>query len=1290
MSLRRKVLLRIYALIVLMIFAMSATYYYLFTRDIRERSQQSISTAMTMILDDFATKAHDIPLQIDQFLENSVSKPLYTLQLIEQEFDLTDKESALWSVKKSMTYVDAIASRMRDFAGLMDAAEIVIYNRQGKLLTIYRNEAGTSATGALIPGVTEQTFVELHPGDRWYATMQTIDEIPTRPLLDNLATRYAGTAPDGLRVELSPFHTALALKFTTPIIERGELQGICVVQRAIQTKDVTRYARLAGAEVNIFAGDQLSVGTLPAFHALSENQRSIPQTLNFAVLPLVPVIRFSEMAVQGTSYYQGTLTFGDQRSQTGAITVHFPRSLEEKQKKNFVRAVFGIAIIFSALAVLEALGLSSAIVQPIMRLVNAMSEMKRGNMNVAATVESSDEIGLLADSFNGMITQIRDDFQQIDEQRQRLEQQNAELKRLDKMKDQFLSNTSHELRTPLNGIAGLADAMLSGADGPLNPEERKHVRMILQSSQRLSHLVNSLLDFSKVRSKTLELHIRPFPLPEVVDVALTFLRPQADEKGLELRMDFPKNLPEVYGDIDKVEQILTNLLGNAVKFTREGSVTVSARQEGDMVKILVRDTGIGIQREAQERIFSPFEQADGSTTREFGGTGLGLAISKELVKLHHGEIGVISEPGAGSEFYFTLPAGETVWNSENDGVSETAGTAVSAPAFEGTPVFRESETPLAFQISGKGRRILVIDDDPTNVEVLKVQLEHAGFEVWKASDGKEAFDVVNGYTVDLILCDVMMPLVDGYTFAMRMRERENFKNIPLIFVSAKTQKADIIKGYQAGAIDYLTKPVESDELLFKVNAIINSQQSHRAASYAGAGSDTFYDTDEDKEHQFMTAQRGNGEKILVVDDEPINVEVVKAHLTQYNYQVVTASDGLKALELLDREKPELVLLDLMMPKMSGFKVCKIIRREKGLTELPIIMLTAKSNVYDKIYGLNIGASDYLVKPFDKEELLSRIYVLLSLSALQKQLVETNLGLQVEVVERRQAEEALRQLNEELEQRVLTRTADLQASLDMLTQTQRQLVQSEKIAALGELVAGMAHELNTPLGVCITAASHLQDRTHDIESHYTQGQMRRSDMERFLQISRQSLEMLMTNLTHMSQQIQSFKQVAVNETHAERRRFSVRDVLENTIRTMQDRLTAARHHLTISGGESVFMESYPGAFSHVMSSLLMNSLTHAYPLESKPGELCFEIAEADGSIMVRYADDGCGIPPEHLSRLFQPFFTTARSTSSGLGLHIVYNLVTHKMRGSIRCESEVGKGTTFIIELPGIARPPADL
>jgi len=1285
MTLRYKLLVRIYALTFLVIVAMSVTYYYLFTRDIRERSRQNVTMTFNLILDDLSTKVTDASSKITQFVAASLASPIYTIQMLQRQQDPSDTETALWNVKRSMTYFHLLTTKMRDFGSLVEASEIFVYGTEGELLAMYRQKNGVKLTDVFLSDIREDAMISVVPEDRWFATVQTLEEVPFVPIPADIPYRYEGQISEELAVSMSSREGVLMIQFIIPILERGARQGVCVLHLAIRQQDVERYARLSGTEVNVFSGSTFSVGTLPEYTTLSKELMKTSKNINLATITNFSPETLTQTNIHDHSYYQGVLTFGDENALIGAITVHYPRILEEKQKRNFLFVVGIVTLAFSLIVALEAMGLSSAIVQPILHLVDAMSEMKRGNMHIVATVESSDEIGLLADSFNGMITQINNDFQQIDEQRQRLEQQNTELKRLDKMKDQFLSNTSHELRTPLNGIAGLADALLSGADGPLNPEERKHVRMILQSSKRLSHLVNSLLDFSKIRSQKLELHIRPFPLQEVVEVALAFLRPQADEKGIALRMDFPDNLPDVYGDVDKVEQIVTNLLGNAVKFTHEGTVAVSARQEGMMVKISVKDTGIGISREAQERIFSPFEQADGSTTREFGGTGLGLAISKELVELHHGEIGVISEPGAGSEFYFTLPAGDTVWEHEASGAQEVAATVVQPPRVIETPALSELE--VTFQISGKGRRVLVIDDDPTNVEVLKTQLEHVGFEVWKASDGKEAFDVVNGYTVDLILCDVMMPLVDGYTFAMRMRERENLKNIPLIFVSAKTQKADIVKGYQAGAIDYLTKPVESDELLFKVNAIINAQQ-HRAAYRTGAVvglPDTYYETDEDKEHQFAVAQRGNGEKILVVDDEPINVEVIKAHLTQYNYQVITASDGLKALELLEREKPELVLLDLMMPKMSGFKLCKIIRREKGFADLPVIMLTAKSNLYDKIYGLNIGASDYLVKPFDKEELLTRIYVLLSLSALQQQLVETNIGLQAEVVERRQAEEALRRLNEELEERVSARTADLQASLDMLKQTQRQLVQSEKIAALGELVAGMAHELNTPLGVCITAASHLQDRTHELESQYAQGQMRRSEMERFWQIGRQSLEMLMTNLTHMSKQIQTFKQVAVNETHVEQRRFAVREMLENALLSLKDDLAAANHCLTIFGGESVVIESYPGALSHIMNSLVMNSLTHAYPSKQTPGELRIEIAETDDSIIVRYADDGSGIPSEHLPRLFQPFFTTSRGTNTGLGLHIVYNLVTHKMCGNIRCESEVGKGTTFIIELPKAIR-----
>jgi DNA-binding response OmpR family regulator len=426
-------------------------------------------------------------------------------------------------------------------------------------------------------------------------------------------------------------------------------------------------------------------------------------------------------------------------------------------------------------------------------------------------------------------------------------------------------------------------------------------------------------------------------------------------------------------------------VGNAIKFTRQGSVTISAQPESDMVRISVRDTGIGIPQEAFERIFHPFEQTNGSITREFGGTGLGLAISRELVELHGGMIGVESEIGKGSIFHFTLPCMESILERgegeetpEQEKSKTFALQAVEEPAVAGATEGEPFEKPIR---SGEGRTILIVDDDPTNIEVLRIQLIRAKFTVLDASDARSAFEILETQQVDLILCDVMMPLVDGYTFAMRIREHDTLQNIPLVFVSAKDQKADIMKGYNAGGLDYLTKPVEPDELLAKVSALLNYEQRLRGSSLLPGmvkTHDTVYEVEHEKEEQHAKIRQGNGERILIVDDEPINIEVFKAHLSQYNYHVSTASDGFEALEKIDEEKPDLVLLDLMMPKMSGFRFCQIIRYEKHLWDLPIIMLTAKSNIYDRVYGLNIGANDYIIKPFHKDELLSRIYVLLDI------------------------------------------------------------------------------------------------------------------------------------------------------------------------------------------------------------------------------------------------------------------------------------------------------------------------
>jgi len=1316
MSLKRKILIRIYLLTFAIILAMSVTYYILFTNDVRKRSHQQVIMTFRLIADDLRSRVNTVLPQITQFTDSALVSPMYMLSMLQQQGASSVQENAVWNMTKTMTYLSGIALEMQSFGSLVDAREILIYDHNRQLLAASTEHEDELLTLVYLPDVDSGVFAPIREGDLWYAMLQSFDEIPRLPLPDHISLYDESPVPDTTTVSTTLLNNYVTLTIHFPIQEQNSLLGTCIVHLDIRQHDVERYARLSGTEVNVFAGSALSVGTLKAHNYLAPgSQQSQPDVRWLTAETNLPAIDFSRNRIRGTSYYQGMLLLSTPDVATGAITVNLPRQLEEQEIARFLLIVVGITVGFSVLVAGEAIGLSGAIVRPIVQLMSVMQNVESGDFDVEAPAKSHDEIGKLGRTFNTMTSRLKQSFQHI-------EHQNLELQRMDKLKDEFLANTSHELRTPLNGIAGLAEAILSGADGPLTAEERQHVRLILQSSIRLANLVSGLLDFSKAKSGQIQLHIAPFPLEEVTEVVCAFSRELLRDKPVELRVDLPGDLPEIYADIDRVEQILTNLVGNAIKFTKEGTITISAERQNDWLCIAVADTGIGIPDEALERIFNPFEQADGSITREFGGTGLGLSVTKELVELHGGHVWVQSEKGIGSTFFVTLPCTE---QAAADAIRSRAAGPTDVEGFAAADVHTslqsnkvlfttpppERDVPVSlpeqgYEISGQGYTVLIIDDDLTNLEVLRTQLNQAGFRVLTASNGQEAFDVINGYDVDVILCDVMMPVVDGYTFAMHMRERENLKDIPLVFVSAKGQKQDVMKGYNAGAVEYLIKPVARDELLAKVHALVEMRQRTRSRYVpedAIRTVDRLYDVEQEKEDQFTAIQHGNAETILVVDDEPINIEVLKAQLGRHNYQVVTASNGPDALDKIAEQRPHLVILDLMMPKMSGFRVCQILRHEMRLRNLPVILLTAKSNIYDKVYGLNIGANDYVIKPFYLDELLTRIHVLLNIASLQRELLATNESLRAEIIERTQAEEALQtevaehrktaeelwevneklaHLNNELEHKVEERTLELQASVDSLKATQQHLVQSEKMAALGGLVAGIAHEMNTPIGVCITASSLLQEKTEDLQSWLQTSQLTRTMLNNYLELAANSSAMLVRNLQQTATLIQNFKQAAVEKDELVGRVFELKEQVEHSLLPLYyDELHNSPHRVCVSGDEAVVMESFPGAITQVVTSLVMNSLIHAFP-EGHAGEIRLDISSQDDQALLIYSDNGHGIPATHQQHIFDPFFTTTRSTGgTGLGLHIVYNLVTHKLKGTITCQSKEGTGTTFIITLP---------
>jgi PAS domain S-box-containing protein len=403
---------------------------------------------------------------------------------------------------------------------------------------------------------------------------------------------------------------------------------------------------------------------------------------------------------------------------------------------------------------------------------------------------------------------------------QELELKNAALQRMDQLKDEFLANTSHELRTPLNGIIGIAESLIDGAAGPLNEQQIVNLSMVVSSGRRLASLVNDILDFAKLKNGDIELQRKPVDVRQITEVVLSLSQPLVADKRLELNNEIQLDLPIVDGDENRLQQIMHNLVGNAIKFTASGSVTVSAGVTDGMVEVTVADTGIGIAPDKFTDIFKSFVQADASISREYDGTGLGLSITKQLVELHGGTIRVESELGKGSRFIFTLPISIAFPDQDSERIPPRP--AISQ---EMTRVREDAEpswiAPLQMVCSNGEFTILVVDDEPINLQVVANHLSLHNYVIVQANNGMEALaKIQNGLRPALIILDVMMPKMSGYEVCKKIREQFPANEMPVVMLTAKNQVSDLVEGLGSGANDYLTKPVSKHELLARIRTHI--------------------------------------------------------------------------------------------------------------------------------------------------------------------------------------------------------------------------------------------------------------------------------------------------------------------------------------------------------------------------------------------------------------------------------------------------------------------------------------
>lgn len=785
--------------------------------------------------------------------------------------------------------------------------------------------------------------------------------------------------------------------------------------------------------------------------------------------------------------------------------------------------------------------LRQQVAAPLNNLIVATNQITAGDFNIQLDTSRQDELGQLAHSFNAMAGEVY-------AREARLKQAQSALEATDKLKDEFLANTSHELRTPLNGIIGIAESLVDGATGKLPPSTIANLMMIATSGRRLASLVNDILDFSKLRHQTIELQLKPVALREIVEVVLTLNQLLVGKKHLQLINAIPDDLPTVSADENRLQQILYNLIGNAIKFTDSGRVQVSAKLEGEgKIAVTVADTGIGIPEDKLDRIFESFEQADGSTARIYGGTGLGLAISKKLVELHGGEIRVNSAIDEGSEFTFTLPVSQ---------ISDASGEGV-------------------------------------------------------------------------------------------------------LVLSRKYQS--------------LASPV------------LESLLSEADISQSASNNNEFI------KEQWAIADR-RADKILIVDDEPVNRQVLVNHLSLYNYEISEAASGIEALTLLeDGLKPDLILLDVMMPRMTGYEVTRKIRETWQANELPIILLTARNQVSHLVVGLEAGANDYLTKPIAKEELLARIKTLCSQAAIFRENARLYLDLQAS------------------EARERDRVLQIQQSLLQLQQAQLQLVQSEKMASIGQLVAGVAHEINNPLGFITGNLSHAERFIQDLISllELYQQQYPQPIPEIIAQIQAIDLPYLLADLPDLISslktgtdricEISNSLRIFSRADTSTKVGFQLHEGIDSTLMILKHRLKANNQRPMIEVikeyGDLPLVNCYPGQLNQVFLNLLGNAIDaldesiqgQTYEaLRAIPKRIIIrtELSQDEQWVRVYIKDNGLGMTEEVKQKIFDHLFTTKPvGQGTGLGLSISYQIVVEKHGGKLLCLSSPGKGAEFVIEIP---------
>jgi signal transduction histidine kinase/CheY-like chemotaxis protein len=616
-------------------------------------------------------------------------------------------------------------------------------------------------------------------------------------------------------------------------------------------------------------------------------------------------------------------------------SIYLQSTLHEMNVRLIRYAGIGGAIVLGAslIAFLFSSRLQRVISQPILSLAHTakvVSEQK--DYSLRAEKRTEDEIGFLIDRFNEMLARIEEHEKEIQQVNEQLVQSEQRARAATQAKSHFLANMSHELRTPLNAIIGYSEMLQEEAEDSGQESFIPDLKKINRSGRHLLELINDVLDLSKIEAGKMELYLETFDISNLLEEVSTTVQLLVQKNSNVLELRCPANLGAMRADMTKVRQSLFNLLSNASKFTKNGKITLEAAREISPTKsawivFRVSDTGIGMTPEQQDRVFEAFSQADASTARDFGGTGLGLTITKTFCRMMGGDVTLTSGSGKGTTFIIRLP------------------TEVREPEVESTADSRSVAAPLNME----GKPVLVIDDDADTRQVLKRFLNRKGFSVECASSGEEGLRLAKQLHPMAIILDVMMPGMDGWAVLSTLKSKPDVSDIPVVMLTIVDDKN---LGYTLGASDYMIKPVDRDRLT-EILAKFRDMPSPRSA--------------------------------LVVDDEESDRKMLTQILERERWSVIQAEDGVVALEQVAKHRPDLILLDLMMPRMNGYQFVTELHKHDDWRSIPIIVVTAKDMSTEERIALDGYVEKVLPKhALTEDSLLAEIQDLIATCVHAKQ------------------------------------------------------------------------------------------------------------------------------------------------------------------------------------------------------------------------------------------------------------------------------------------------------------------